>query len=129
MLGGAKIIELTCSRDNMKKTVLSVCYCSYPLPGLLPFESKIQVPNYILKKSMFFILYWTSILSSSYAHYGLTPTVTSLPRIQDKYASYQKAFSEFKAKLYGIMINLGTRAHAYIKHFNCFLRPSPSNYI
>lgn len=77
---------------------------------------------------MFFTMYWTSTLSSSYAHYGLMPSVTSLPGIPDKYVTYQKAFSEFKAKLYGSMINLGSKAHGYIKYLNCFSKPETKSF-
>lgn len=77
---------------------------------------------------MLFILHCTSALSNSYAHYGPTPSVSSLPGIWDKYTTHQKAFSKLKAKLYGNMINLGSKAHGYIKHLNCFPKPEAKSF-
>lgn len=59
-----------------------------PIPGLLPLQMEIQVTHYILRKPMFFILFETSALNSSYAHYGPIPSITSLPGNPDKYATY-----------------------------------------
>ena len=64
---------------------------------LLPLQMELQIPHYILRKPMLFILFWISALSSSYALYDPIPSVTSLPeRFQTIMPLTRKYFQKWR---------------------------------